>query len=67
MVELVIMTGFCLVLAIAGVVADYMLPHIKPLNKWINSLPMAQAVDAEYEVIEEPEESKATEENALAG
>ncbi len=66
-VEIAIMGGFLLILAAGGVVADYIFPHIKLLNKWIDTLPMAQAVDAEYEVIEEMEEAKDTEKNALVG
>lgn len=52
MVDIAIMAGFCLFLAVGGVVAGY----------WIDSLSMAQAVDAEYEVIEEPDKSKSVQE-----
>lgn len=34
-----ILTGFLLVLAAVGFVADYILPHIKPLERWLESLP----------------------------
>lgn len=54
MVKITIMAVFCLLLAIGGVASDY----IFPLNKWINSSSMEQVVDADYEVIEETEESK---------
>ncbi|NLZ91220.1 MAG: hypothetical protein GX918_04815 [Clostridiales bacterium] len=36
---LAFMSPLCLVLAIGGVIADYILPHIKPLNRWLDSLP----------------------------
>lgn len=58
MVEIAIAAGLLPIFAIAGVIADYILLHIKPLNKWIDSLPLAQVKDAEYEVVEETEESK---------
>lgn len=35
-----IMAGYLLILALGGVVADYILPHIHPLARWINTLPM---------------------------
>lgn len=41
---------------ILGVVSDMILPHWKWLNDWIETLPMMQAVDAEYEPVEEAEE-----------
>ncbi len=63
MVELTILAGFLLTLAIGGVIADYIFPHIKSLNRWIDSLPQMREADVDYEAIEEPEE----EENALAG
>lgn len=47
MVELMIMAGFLMVLAVAGFVADYILPHIKPLERWIESLPQWEDEDDE--------------------
>lgn len=44
--ELMIFTGYMIVLAIGGFVADYIFPHIKPLNDFIDSLPiMADCVE----------------------
>lgn len=37
---LAILAGYLLILALGGVVADYILPHIRPLERWINTLPM---------------------------
>ena len=48
----VIFFGF----GVLGVVSDLILPHWKWLNDWIDTLPMMQAVDAEYEPVEEAEE-----------
>lgn len=45
MSELMIFTGYMIVLAIGGFVADYIFPYIKPLNDFIDSLPMM----ADYE------------------
>lgn len=45
-----------LMFAISGVVSDFIFPHWKWLNNWINTLPMIQAVDAEYEPVKETEE-----------
>lgn len=39
-VLLAFLCAFLLVLALCGVIADYVLPRIKPLNRFINSLPM---------------------------
>lgn len=39
-VFLIYITGIFLVLAACGFCADYILPHIKPLNLYIDSLPM---------------------------
>lgn len=47
MVELMIMAGFLMVLAVVGFVADYILPHIKPLERWIESLPQWEDEDDE--------------------
>lgn len=30
---------YLLILGIGGIIADYVLPHIPPLNRWIDSLP----------------------------
>lgn len=30
---------YLLILGIGGIIADYVLPHIRPLNRWIDSLP----------------------------
>lgn len=42
MVELGIIAVLLWVFAICGVVADYILPHIEPLERFISSLPMMQ-------------------------
>lgn len=49
MVELAILAGFLFVLAICGFVADYILPHIGPLNRFIDGLPMMVDETDEYE------------------
>jgi hypothetical protein len=36
---LVFMSVWCFILAIGGLIADYIFPHIKPLNRWLDSLP----------------------------
>lgn len=36
---LVIFVGFMLLLVIAGVIADYILPHIPFIQRWLDSLP----------------------------
>lgn len=38
MVELAIMAVYLLILGIGGIVADYIFPHIKPLNDYVNKL-----------------------------
>lgn len=42
MPELLILMGMFAVLAIGGLISDYILPHIEPLNRFIDSLPMMQ-------------------------
>lgn len=39
-VGLVLMLGFLAILAVGGLVADYILPHIKPLERWLETLPL---------------------------
>ncbi len=40
MTELMILVGYLILLSICGLIADHVLPHIKPLNDFIDSLPM---------------------------
>ena len=40
MVELMILFWFLIILGIGGIIADYIFPHIKPLNDFIDSLPL---------------------------
>ncbi len=39
---LAFLSAFLWTLAIGGIIADYVLPRIEPLNRFINSLPMMQ-------------------------
>ncbi len=39
LIFLIIVTPFLGVLCICGFVADYILPHIKPLERWLETLP----------------------------
>lgn len=41
-VLLAVLSAFLWILAIGGIVADYILPRIEPLDRFINSLPMMQ-------------------------
>jgi hypothetical protein len=38
-VDLLILGGLMFVLCVGCLVADYIFPHIKPLQKWLDSLP----------------------------
>lgn len=49
MVELAILSVFLLILGIGGLIADYVFPHIGPLQRWIDSLPMLE--DEEEELL----------------
>ncbi len=40
MTEFMILVGYLIILSICGLIADHILPHIKPLNDFIDSLPM---------------------------
>lgn len=40
MSELLILMGLFDVLAIGGLISDYIFPHIEPINHFIDSLPM---------------------------
>lgn len=42
MVELMLLAGWLGILSIGGLVADYIFPHIKPLIKYLDSLPMME-------------------------
>lgn len=35
----VIFAGFLVVLGVGGLIADYVFPHIPPLQRWLDSLP----------------------------
>ena len=39
LILLIYMFPFLLVLSIGGIVADYILPHIPFINRWLESLP----------------------------
>ena len=39
MIILLYMTGYLMLLCIGGLIADYVLPHIPPLQRWLDSLP----------------------------
>lgn len=49
MVELCILAGYLLVLALGGIISDYVFPHIRPLMGYINTLPM---LDDETNILE---------------
>lgn len=51
MVELAILSVFLLILGIGGLIADYVFPHIGPLQRRIDSLPMLE--DEEEELLTE--------------
>ena len=38
-VDLAIFAGFMFLLVVGGIIADYILPHIPPVRRWIDSLP----------------------------
>lgn len=42
MSELIILAGLFAILTISGLISDYILPHIEPINRFIDSLPMMQ-------------------------
>lgn len=46
MVELMIFACYMGILAVGGVVADYVFPHIGPLERYIDSLPLMREEDA---------------------
>lgn len=50
MPELLILSGLLCVLTIGGFIADYIFPHIRPLNRFIESLPMMEDDFDESEV-----------------
>ena len=39
MIGLIYMTGYLAMLCAGGFIADYVLPHIPPLQRWLDSLP----------------------------
>lgn len=39
-VDLIILLGFLIILCVGALVADYILPHIGPLNRWLETLPL---------------------------
>jgi len=58
MVELMILSGFFVIPSICGLLADHILPHIKPLNDFIDSLPL-MADEAESGIYISRKENKA--------
>lgn len=50
MPELLILMGLFAILAIGGLISDYILPHIEPINRFIDSLPMMQD-DCDDEIV----------------
>lgn len=55
MVELAIFSVFMLILGIGGLIADYVFPHIGPLQRWIDSLPMMDDEEEELMMAENPD------------
>lgn len=55
MVELAIFSVFMLILGIGGLIADYVFPHIGPLQRWIDSLPMMDDEEEELMTAENPD------------
>ena len=46
MAELIILAGYLLALLVVSLLADYVVPHIKPLERWIeNCLPDGEDED----------------------
>lgn len=43
---------FLLILAVGGVIADYVFPHIPPLQRWLDSLPDYEDDEEEMEWVE---------------
>ena len=39
MIGLIYMTGYLAMLCVGGFISDYVLPHIPPLQRWLDSLP----------------------------
>lgn len=49
---LIFFVGMMLVLGVGGFIADYIFPHVKPLARYIDDLPMMDDCECE----EEPEQ-----------
>lgn len=47
-VFLIYITAILTVFTVCGIGADYVLPHIEPLNRWIDRLPMMADEDDFY-------------------
>ncbi len=47
LIFLIILTPFLGVMCVGCFVADYILPHIKPLERWLETLPMMEDDDDE--------------------
>lgn len=58
MVELIILFWFLIILGISGIIADYIFPHIKPLNDFIDSLPMMVDDEEENDIYISRKENK---------
>lgn len=58
MPELMILAGLFVVLTVGGLVADYIFPHIGPINRFIDSLPMMRD-DHDAENIERTRKERA--------
>lgn len=41
-VDLYILAGLLGLLGVGGIFADYVLPHFKPLMRWIDALPLCR-------------------------
>lgn len=54
-----VLAGYLALIVAAGILADYVAPHIKPLERFIDGLPLAQD-NRHTETQEKPTEGKET-------
>lgn len=60
MIELMLFSVFLIILGIGGFIADYIFPHIGPLQRYIDSLPMLddyEEADEETDILWEEKAS----------
>lgn len=60
MAELLLISVFLIILGIGGFIADYIFPHIGPLQRYIDSLPMLDDYEDPNEEIDILWEEKAS-------